>query len=208
MNNILITGGAGFIGSRLALRLLASNCRVTVLDNLSTQIHGEAPEQSALYRSIANRVNFIRGDVTSRKDLETAIAGQNIIVHLAADTGTGQSMYQIDRYTRVNIGGTSLLLDILANVQHDVTRVVLASSRAVYGEGKYLSKEFGAVYPNHRAAADMAAGDFAVKYPGCFEPLTLAATDEEFETPSFVGLRHYQTNSRTVGYDSLLQHRN
>ena len=179
MNRILITGGAGFIGSHLALRLLKLDYRVTVLDNLSTQIHGERPEQSALYRSIADRVNFIRGDVTCRKDLELAISGQNIIVHFAADTGTGQSMYQIDRYTRVNIGGTSLLLDILANMRHDVTRVVLASSRAVYGEGKYLSKEFGVVYPKHRSASDMTAGDFAVKYPGCLEPLTPTATDEE-----------------------------
>ena len=179
MNRVLITGGAGFIGSHLALRLLKSNYHVTVLDSLSTQIHGEVPERSELYRSIVDQVNFIRGDVTHRKDLKSAIVGHDIIVHLAAETGTGQSMYQIDRYTRVNIGGTSLLLDILANVQHGVTRLVIASSRAVYGEGKYLSKELGIVYPDHRSAADMTAGDFGVKYPGCSEPLTVAATDEE-----------------------------
>jgi dTDP-L-rhamnose 4-epimerase len=88
-------------------------------------------------------------------------------------------MYQIDRYTQVNVGGTSLLLDILANTQHDVTRLVLASSRAVYGEGKYLSKELGAVYPRHRSQEDMRSGDFAVRYPGCVEPLILVATDED-----------------------------
>ena len=179
MNRILITGGAGFIGSHLALRLLKSNYRVTVLDNLSPQIHGERPEQSKLYRSIAGKVDFVRGDVTSRKDMELIIPGHNTIVHFAAETGTGQSMYQIDRYTRVNVGGTSLLLDILANMKHDVKRLVVASSRAVYGEGKYISKEFGVVYPGHRSASDMEAGDFAVKYPGCREPLVLAATDEE-----------------------------
>jgi dTDP-L-rhamnose 4-epimerase len=179
MNRILITGGAGFIGSHLALRLLKSNYRVTVLDNLSPQIHGEVPQRSELYRSIVDRVNFIRGDVTHRKDLESAIVDHDIVVHLAAETGTGQSMYEIDRYTRINIGGTSLLLDILANVQHDVRRLVLASSRAVYGEGKYLSKELGAVYPTHRSPTDMAAGDFEVKYPGCSEQLTVTATDEE-----------------------------
>ena len=179
MNRILITGGAGFIGSHLALRLLKLNYRVAVIDNLSPQIHGESPERSALYRSIADQVRFIRGDVTSRKDLGSAVSDQDIIVHLAAETGTGQSMYQIDRYTKVNVGSTSLLLDILANMQHDVTRLVLASSRAVYGEGKYLSKELGIVYPRHRSAADMSARDFAVKYPGCLEPLTLVATDED-----------------------------
>lgn len=179
MNRILITGGAGFIGSHLALRLLKANYLVTVLDNLSTQIHGEAPEESALYRSIAGKVDFVRGDVTRREDLERVLSGQDVIVHFAAETGTGQSMYQIDRYTRVNVGGTALLLDILASMQHKVKRVVVASSRAVYGEGKYLSREFGAVYPQSRSAADMSAGDFAVKYPGCLEPLTLTATDEE-----------------------------
>jgi len=106
MNRILITGGAGFIGSHLALRLLKSNYRVTVLDNLSPQIHGEVPQRSELYRSIVDRVNFIRGDVTHRKDLESAIVDHDIVVHLAAETGTGQSMYEIDRYTRINIGGT------------------------------------------------------------------------------------------------------
>jgi dTDP-L-rhamnose 4-epimerase len=178
MNRILITGGAGFIGSHLALRLLKSNYRVTVFDSLSPQIHGKNPEQSALYRSIEGKVDFVRGDVTNKRDLESIIPGHNTIVHFAAETGTGQSMYQIDRYTQVNIGGTSLLLDILANDKNDVKRLVVASSRAVYGEGKYLSKEFGVVYPGHRSAADMAAGDFAVKYPGCREPLVLAATDE------------------------------
>src|SRR5690349_21782392 len=149
MNRILITGGAGFIGSHLALRLLKSNYHVTVLDSLSPQIHGKNPEQSALYCSIEGKVDFVRGDVTSKKDLEAVVPGHNTIVHFAAETGTGQSMYQIDRYTQVNVGGTSLLLDILANKKNDVKRLVVASSRAVYGEGKYLSKEFGVVYPSH-----------------------------------------------------------
>ncbi len=179
MTRILITGGAGFIGSHLALRLLKSNYVVTVLDNLSTQIHGNPPEQSALYHSIAGKVRFVRGDVTRRQDLELVLPGQDVVVHLAAETGTGQSMYQIDRYVQVNVGGTALLLDVLANMRHDVKRVVVASSRAVYGEGKYLSKELGVVYPGHRSASDMTAGDFSIKYPGCLEPLTLTATDEE-----------------------------
>ena len=179
MSRILITGGAGFIGSRLATKLLKMNHVVTVIDNLSPQIHGKVPEQSVLYRSIADRVRFIRGDVCDREAMAPALAGQDVVVHFAAETGTGQSMYEIDRYSRVNVGGTALLLDFLANTKTDVKRVVVASSRAVYGEGKYLSKEFGAVYPKHRSAEDMAAGDFAVKYPGCTEPLQLTATDEE-----------------------------
>jgi len=178
MAAILITGGAGFIGSRLALRLIESGHEVTVLDTLSPQVHGDHPESSDLYQSIANKVRFIRGSVTDRAVLTAALENQEVIVHFAAETGTGQSMYQIDHYTAVNIGGTALMLDILANSPHRMRRVVVASSRSVYGEGKYLSPELGAVYPEHRSSDDMTAGDFEVKYPGS-SPLTLVATDEE-----------------------------
>ena len=177
--NILITGGAGFIGSRLALRLIERGHMVTVLDTLSPQIHGEDPEASPLFASIRDQVGFIRGTVTDRVMMERALAGQEAVVHLAAETGTGQSMYQIEHYSAVNVGGTALMLDILANAPHSVKRVVVASSRSIYGEGRYRSAELGYVYPGARDAADMAAGDFEVKYPGATTPLELVATDEE-----------------------------
>src|ERR1700761_2035419 len=178
--NILIIGGAGFIGSNLALKLINKGCQVTVLDNLSKQIHGDDPKiTSLLYLSIANKVNFIEGTVTSADDLKKAIANQDVIVHLAAETGTGQSMYQIEHYTNINIGGTALLLDILANSSHKVKKIVIASSRAIYGEGKYWSEESGFVYPEHRLDNDMKNGDFEVKHPGCNSPLKLVATDEQ-----------------------------
>lgn len=178
--NILITGGAGFIGSNLALKLIERGHSVTVLDNLSKQIHGDEPAKtSPLYQSIIGKVNFFEGTVTNADDLIKAIEGQDVIVHLAAETGTGQSMYQIARYTDINIGGTALLLDMLTNSKHAVKKVVIASSRSIYGEGRYLSEEMGYVYPKHRVDADMQQGDFEVKYPGCTAPLKLVATDEE-----------------------------
>lgn len=181
MKNILITGGAGFIGSNLSLKLIEKGYKITVLDNLSKQIHGENPYlSSALYLSIKGKVNFIEGTVTSRKDLEQAIVGQDAVVHYAAETGTGQSMYEIEKYTQVNIGGTALLLDILTNNRtHNVKKFIIASSRSIYGEGKYLSKELGIVYPKHRTAELMDKGIFEVQYNGCVEPLELLATDEE-----------------------------
>ena len=98
IKRILITGGAGFIGSNLALKLIDKGYEITILDNLSPQIHGENPAiTSPLYQSIKDKVQFIRGTVTSKQDWESAIKGQDVIVHLAAETGTGQSMYEIQK---------------------------------------------------------------------------------------------------------------
>ena len=179
MKNILITGGAGFIGSNLSLELIERGYNVTVLDNLSPQIHGEnAEETSFLYLSIKDKVKFVKGNVTSKNDWINALKGQQAIIHLAAETGTGQSMYQIQKYTDVNIGGTALMLDILANSKNEVTKVIIASSRSIYGEGKYKSKQSGFVYPKHRTDAYMSNGDFDVIYEG-ENSLELVATDED-----------------------------
>ncbi len=181
MKRILITGGAGFIGSNLALALIQKGYSVTVLDNLSPQIHGDNPEvTSPLYISIKDKVRFINASILNREALENAIADNDVIVHYAAETGTGQSMYQIEHYSNVNIGGTALLLDILANNKnHQVKKVVVASSRSIYGEGKYYSKSTGFVYPTHRSDADMKKGIFEVKNGNSEDVLDLIATDEE-----------------------------
>ena len=182
MEKILITGGAGFIGSNLALTLLKRGHQVTVLDNLSEQIHGKNPEEtSPLYLSIKDKVQFIKGTVACRETLREAIADNTIIVHLAAETGTGQSMYEIQHYTDVNIGATALLLDILTNEKHSVKKVVVASSRAIYGEGKYYNKTKNTfVYPLQRTDEDMQKGDFEVKDPqNHSDILELVATTED-----------------------------
>jgi dTDP-L-rhamnose 4-epimerase len=182
MKNILITGGAGFIGSNLALRLIERGYNVTVLDTLSEQIHGQDAENtSLLYKSIADKVVFFKGSVTDRDILFKALKGQDVVVHYAAETGTGQSMYNIENYCKVNIGGTALMLDILANNKNDyqVKKIVVASSRSIYGEGKYISDEYGAVYPTSRETASMSAGRFEVEYPGVTGTLKLVATDED-----------------------------
>lgn len=181
MQKILITGGAGFIGSNLAMKLLEKGREVVVLDNLSEQIHGKNPDEtSPLYKSIKGKVEFIKGSVTSRSDLMRALSGVECVVHLAAETGTGQSMYEVEKYVNTNIGGTALLLDILANCKTGVKRVVVAESRAIYGEGRYYSDELGQyVYPTMRSAQDMERGDFEVKFEGCTQPLHLVGTTED-----------------------------
>lgn len=179
MKNVLITGGAGFIGSNLAKKLISKGYKVTVLDNLSPQIHGENPEVSSpLYKSIKDKVVFIKGSVTIKEDWIKALKGQDIVVHYAAETGTGQSMYQIQQYVDVNVNGTAIMLDLLANEKHEVKKIVVASSRSIYGEGKYVNERGENIYPKHRTSEYMDDKDFEVKHPGS-SVLTLTATDEE-----------------------------
>lgn len=180
MDRVLITGGAGFIGSNVALKLIAKGYEVTVLDSLSEQIHGVNPEEtSPLYRNVKDKVYFIKGDVNSREDWMKALEGVSYVIHLAAETGTGQSMYEIKKYVDTNIGGTALLLDILTNTKHSVKRVVVAESRAIYGEGKYRCLKCGDVYPLERKDEDMQKGDFECKCPKCGGPVELVATTED-----------------------------
>lgn len=181
MKHVLITGGAGFIGSNTALKLVSQGHKVVVLDNLSPQIHGNNPDTtSPLYQSIKGKVKFIKGSVTSREDWIEALEGVDTVLHLAAETGTGQSMYEIEKYVNANIGGTAILLDILTNEKTNVKRVVVAESRAIYGEGRYWSDELNSyVYPEERPEDAMSNGDFEVKYPGCSKPLKLVGTTED-----------------------------
>jgi dTDP-L-rhamnose 4-epimerase len=157
MKRILITVRAGFIGSNLALKLHRSGYSVTILDNLSLQIHGKNPiETSPLYNSTLNSgIKFINGSLTTKKDWLRVLERQDAIIHLAALTGTAQSMYEIEKYIKVNIGGTALLLNLLTNNKHSIKKMVIASSRAIYGEGKYRCKDHGDVFPLSRSNDDM-----------------------------------------------------
>jgi len=178
---VLITGGAGFIGSALAVALDNRGDEITVLDNLSPQIHGEIAEASALFQRIPASVRFVKGDVRDREAWARALPGQDTVVHLAAETGTGQSMYEIDRYVDVNVRGTSLLLDMLAKKaasSESVRRIVVASSRAIYGEGKYQGRS-GFVYPGARALSDLQNGIFECRDPDGGDIATPVPTDED-----------------------------
>lgn len=178
---VLITGGAGFIGSSLARALFKRGDEVTVLDNLSPQIHGANPEESSLLASLPADIVLVKGDVRIREDWLKVLPGQDVVIHLAAETGTGQSMYEIDRYVDVNVRGTSLFLDLIGNrVQgcESVKRVVVASSRSIYGEGKYQGVD-GSVYPGTRADADLRDGVFECRNPQTGELMIPLPTDED-----------------------------
>ncbi len=211
LKNILITGGAGFIGSNLALKLKSLGYLVTVLDNLSEQIHGGNPDDSQLYQRIAGKVNFIKGDICCREDIERSVEGQDAIIHFAAETGTGQSMYEIQKYSDVNIGGTALLLDLLVNNKNKVQKFILASSRAVYGEGKYENLRKEAVYPESRTVSSMQEGNFEMTDTN-YQSLNPLATDEnsKLHPTSFYGLTKLQQEQmvklvcKTIGINYVI----
>jgi dTDP-L-rhamnose 4-epimerase len=178
VTRILITGGAGFIGTHLTRLALAADLQVRILDNLSPQVHGEAGALEP-----PPTCEFIRGDVNVRSDVQRALKDVDTVVHLAAETGTGQSMYEIDRYYRVNVQGTALLFDILANGEHSVQNFILASSRSVYGEGAYIC--FGCDpngarrFPTARTPEQLAANEWTPTCPACGGPIEPTATRED-----------------------------
>jgi len=178
MKRILISGGAGFIGSNLTIKLVEKGYVVTILDNLSEQIHGKASD-SVLYKSVKSISNFIKGDVRNKADWEKAINNQDAIIHLASETGTGQSMYEKEKYTDVNIGGTKNLIDVLKHTNHQIQKVIVASSRAIYGEGKYSCNQHGVSFPDERIESDLLAGRFNPICKVCKTELSLLLTDEQ-----------------------------
>lgn len=176
-SRVLITGGAGFIGSSIALALAKRNYEVRVLDSLSPQIHG-VDGDSPTRRAVDSVAELIHADVRNKDALDAALTGVNAVIHLAAETGTGQSMYEVSRYTDVNIMGTSSLLELLSNNSR-LERIIVASSRAIYGEGKYACGKDGAVYPHQRHVSDMQTGFYDPRCPRCNGPLHLVPTDED-----------------------------
>jgi len=192
MKNILITGGAGFIGSRLCVRLFGLGYNVTVMDNLSTQIHGSG--ESSLFKKIKNKCTFIKGDVRNKDDWKKAIENQQIVIHFAAETGTAQSMYEEKKYNDVNVAGTRHLIDILLNTKHNVNKILIASSRSIYGEGKYLCANHGESYPVKRNDTDLQRANFNPRCSICSAELQLVGTDEKskIHPSSIYGITKYK----------------
>src|SRR5688572_32438494 len=156
IRTVLVTGGAGYIGSHLVDRLVREGYEVTVLDNLEPQVH-----RSGTWPSYANpKATYVRGDVRDRAAFEPLVLAADGVVHFAAAVSVGQSMYQVDRYVDVNTRGTALLLDILVNSKHHVQKVLVASSIGVYGEGAYRCGTHGPVAPTIRTEEQLAAKDW------------------------------------------------
>jgi dTDP-L-rhamnose 4-epimerase len=172
---VLVTGGAGYIGSHLVDRLVSRGYQVTVLDSLEPQVH-----RSGTWPSYANaKATYVRGDVRDRAAFEPLVLAADAVVHFGAAVGVGQSMYQVDRYVDVNTRGTALLLDILVNSAHHVEKVIVASSIGVYGEGAYRCATHGAVAPGIRTAEQLAARDWEQRCPQCHQHVESMPTPED-----------------------------
>ena len=175
IRDVLVTGGAGYIGSHLVDALVARGYLVTVLDNLEPQVH-----RSGQWPSYANPgATYVRGDVRDRAVFEPLVLASQAVVHFGAAVSVGQSMYQVDRYVDVNTRGTALLLDILVNAKHGVEKLIVASSIGVYGEGAYACATHGAVAPTIRPESQLAARDWEQRCPLCGEHVASVPTPEE-----------------------------
>lgn len=182
MKKILITGGAGFIGSEIVKQLdELGGYQITVLDAMTKQIHGEKWENSYLYKSIKDKISFIKADVRDFEKVQNALCDVEYVIHLAAETGTGQSMYQINQYNEVNIMGTSNIIQAIstAGKESKVKKIILSSSRSVYGEGKYICPKCGVVFPSARKKERMLNGNFNLYCDKCNSQLKLTTTTED-----------------------------
>lgn len=157
---VLITGGAGFIGSHLADALLQRGYAVRALDNLDPQVHGPARKRPDY---LDPDVELLVGDVRDRDDVTRALGGVDAVFHLAALVGVGQSMYQIARYTDVNNAGTANLLEAL--LERPVERLIVASSMSVYGEGQYIDQTGQVTMAQERDVEQLARHDWETRGP-------------------------------------------
>ena len=173
---VLVTGGAGFIGSHLVEALLARGAGVRVLDSLEPQVHGVGATRA---RHLPAGVELVHASVCDAAAVDRALTGVGSVVHLAAQVGVGQSMYAIVPYVDENVRGTAVLLDRLANGGHHVRRLVVASSMSIYGEGRYRCPSCGPVAPAPRPLAQLQARDWELLCPACGTTTTPAPCDED-----------------------------
>jgi dTDP-L-rhamnose 4-epimerase len=170
---VLVTGGAGFIGSHLVDRLVEVGYRVRILDALLPQVHGDGGP-----RSVNREAEFQQGDVRNAETVRKALTQVDVVVHFAAAVGVGQSMYEIEHYSSVNVLGTATLLEALMKGAHRPRRMLVASSMSIYGEGLYQCEGCGPQSPAPRPVSQLDRHDWAVRCPTCEKPMESLPTPE------------------------------
>ena len=172
---ILVTGGAGFIGSHIVDELIKRGYSVRILDNLDPQVHpgGKPPEY------LNKQAEFVLGDTTNPEDWAKALKGVDAVIHEAAATGIGQSMYRPARFHMANTVGTALMYEAIINQKLPIKKIVVASSKCIYGEGAYTCEEHGEVWPGQRPREQMEKHDWELHCPKCDEHVKPIPIKEE-----------------------------
>ncbi len=173
--NVLVTGGAGFIGSHLVDALVEQGHNVRVLDALVPQVHGEDAKPSYLNSA----AEFMQGDVCDKELVHDALEGIDVVFHEAAEVGVGQSMYEIERYVRANDLGTAVLLEAILARRPQIKKLIVASSMSIYGEGAYTCESCGSVAPQLRPVEQLLDRRWELECPKCGKQLSPAPTSEE-----------------------------
>ncbi len=204
MENILVTGGAGFIGSWTVDKLIEKGCKVTILDNLEPQVHKTHPNY------LNKEARFIKGDVTNPEDWKKVLEDADVIIHLAAMVGVGQSQYEPERYMKVNNYGTALMYRILMERKKDnkklPEKIIVASSKATYGEGAYVCEEHGEVYPELRSLKNLERKDWEQHCPVCDAHVKPIATKESKpqQNPNTYALSKFDQERLAINYGHVL----
>ena len=172
---VLITGGAGFVGSHLADGLLRAGHRVRILDDLTPQVHQDGSPDY-----LSPKVELVVGDVRDPNRLREVLFGVDVIFHFAATVGVGQSMYEISRYMSINTQGTAELLQALLDTKHIPEKLIVASSMSIYGEGQYVCSVCGkAAFPPVRPVSQLRDGQWEVHCTACSGVLVPQPTNEK-----------------------------
>lgn len=171
---VLVTGGAGFVGSHTVDALLQLGHEVTIFDNLTDQVHRTGEPDY-----LPSDARLIRGDIRDLGAVQEAIQGIDVVYHLAAAVGVGQSMYEIARYMEINTQGTANLLQAMLKTKGQVQKLIVASSMSIYGEGQYQCKEHGSVAPSPRWLNQLREKQWEIMCSQCGTSLTPMPTSEE-----------------------------
>jgi len=201
---ILITGGAGFIGSHTTDLLVESGYKVRIMDAFDRQIHqGKRPSY------LNANCEVVEGDIRSAEAWKKNLAGMDVVIHLAARTGIGQSMYEPSSYSDTNINGTAIFYDVLLKnpeLRKGIKKIIVASSKTIYGEGAYRCKTHGTIYPEARGIEQLKKGEWELKCPICKEPmLPIGITEEKPpQTPSVYGMTKFATERLAMMFGEAL----
>ena len=172
--NILVTGGAGFIGSYLVDALIKTGYSVTILDNLEEQVHqGKKPKY------LNKKAKLLKGDIRNHATLKRVLRTTDVIYHLASSVGVAQSNYEIKKYADVNVAATADLLDIIVNSKLPIKKIVSVSSMTGYGEGNYFCKICGTVRPPTRSQQQLNQRQWELFCPNCKKQVSHIATGEK-----------------------------